>query len=75
MFGEIKRKRFYFIANLRKSQIQIIVDLEKYNENKCFTKRQELAIASSLFVFIPKHRPLKELRGRHVVSIQFFVLE
>ena len=23
----------------------------------------------------PRHHPLKELRGRHVVSIQFFVLE
>lgn len=34
-------------------------------------KEKELAIASSLFIFIPKHHPLKELRGRHVVSIQF----
>ena len=36
-------------------------------------KREEIVLLFSLFSSM--HHPLKELRGRHVVSIQFFVLE
>ena len=49
--------------------------LEKYNEKLVFGKNKRTRYCELFSYFIPKHHPLKELRGRHVVSIQFFVLE
>ena len=39
------------------------------------TSITRMLVSCYMLRFIPKRRPLKELRGRHVVSIQFFVLE